>query len=45
MAGVSVGQDGANEVGVVDLAGAGIDGLEKLIDFLIGHFLTEVGED
>lgn len=43
--GISVGQDGADEVGVVDLAGAGVDSLEELIDFVIGHFLAEVGED
>ena len=43
--GVSVGQDGANQIRVVDLAGAGIDSLEELIDFLVGHFLAEVGED
>lgn len=45
VAGVSVGQDGADQIGIVDLAGASIDSLEQLIDFVIGHFLAEVGED
>jgi hypothetical protein len=43
--GVSVGQDRADKVGVVDLAGASVDSLEELINFVIGHFLAEVGED
>lgn len=33
--GVSVGQDGADQIGIVDLAGAGIDSLEELIDFVV----------
>lgn len=30
---------------VVDLARAGIDGFEELIDLLVGHLLAEVCED
>lgn len=41
----SVGQNGPHQIGVVDLAGGGINRLEELIDFVIGHFLAEVGED
>lgn len=31
--------------GVVDLARAGVDGLEQLIDLFIRHLLAEVGQD
>lgn len=30
---------------VVDLAGAGIHGLQELVDLLVGHLLAEVRED
>lgn len=30
---------------IVDLAGRSINGLEELVDFLVGHLFTEVGED
>lgn len=43
--GVSVGQNSADQIGIVDLAGARVDRLEEFIDFIIGHFLAEVGED
>ena len=31
--------------GVVNLAGAGVDSLEKLVDFLVRHFLAQVRQD
>lgn len=45
IASLSVGQDGANQLGVVDLAGACINSLEQLVDLLLGHFLAQVGQD
>lgn len=40
-----VGKDHADQVGVVDLARRGVDGLEQLIHLLVGHLLAKVGQD
>lgn len=40
-----VRQDSANQLGVVDLAGASVDSLEQLVDLLLGHLLAQVGQD
>lgn len=38
-------EDGKLLTSVVDLARAGVDSLEQLIDLLIGHLLAEVRQD
>jgi len=40
-----IGENGADEVGVIDLAAAGVDRLEQLIDLLVAHLLAKVCED
>lgn len=40
-----VGEDGADEFGVVDLARAGVNRLEKLVDFFIAHLLAQIRQD
>jgi hypothetical protein len=41
----SVGKDSANQLRVVDLAGARIDGLEQLVNLLVRHLLAQVRQD
>lgn len=36
---------GARHTSVVNLAGTRVDGLEKLVDFVVRHFLAQVRQD
>lgn len=36
---------GAKLTNIVDLAAAGVDGLEKLINLVVAHLLAQVGQD
>lgn len=40
-----VGQDGADQVHIVDLAGTCVDSLEELIHLVIAHLFAEIRED
>lgn len=40
-----IGQGEERRTGVVDLATARIDRFQQLVDFIITHFLAEVGQN
>jgi hypothetical protein len=39
------GKFGEEHTNVVDLAAAGVDGLEQLVDLVVAHLLAQVGQD
>lgn len=42
---MSVGEDGPNEVHVIDLSTAGVDGLQQFINLFVAHFLAQICQD
>lgn len=38
-------EHGFEHTSIVDLAGAGINSLEQLIDLIVGHLLAEIRQD